>query len=142
MSSLQNYVPVVGSERTMRHNARVMGPANPKERIEVTVRVRKRKDYPSIEEMGALKPKDRQYLSRKEVETNYGATDDDLTKIEDFANKHHLTVISRNKAERNVKLSGTVQNFSEAFQVKLMQYEHPGGTYRGRTGQIHIHEFC
>jgi len=37
-----------------------------------------------------------------------------------------------------VTLSGTVANFSKAFNVELLNYEHPGGSYRGRTGLIHI----
>ena len=29
-------------------------------------------------------------------------------------------------------------NFSKAFDVELKRYEHPGGSYRGRTGPVHV----
>ncbi len=35
-------------------------------------------------------------------------------------------------------LSGTVAQFNDAFGVDLQQFEHPGGSYRGRTGAIHL----
>ena len=35
-------------------------------------------------------------------------------------------------------LSGTVAQFSEAFNVTLRRFEHPNGAYRGRTGPIHV----
>ena len=41
-------------------------------------------------------------------------------------------------AERRVVLSGTVANFSKAFDVELKRYEHTGGSYRGRTGSVHL----
>ena len=43
-----------------------------------------------------------------------------------------------NAAERRVVLSGTVANFSKAFDVELKRYEHAGGSYRGRTGSVHL----
>ena len=38
---------------------------------------------------------------------------------------------------RAVVLSGTVAQFNDAFGVDLQQFEHAGGSYRGRTGAIH-----
>jgi kumamolisin len=35
-------------------------------------------------------------------------------------------------------LAGTVAQFNDAFGVELQQYSHPGGTYRGRTGPVHV----
>src|SRR5437867_4653106 len=45
-----------------------------------------------------------------------------------------------NIARRSVVLAGTVAALSAAFGVELQQYEHPGGTYRGRTGAIQVPE--
>ena len=44
----------------------------------------------------------------------------------------------KDAARRTVWLSGTVADFSKAFEVKLQQFDHPNGAYRGRTGPIHI----
>ncbi len=35
-------------------------------------------------------------------------------------------------------LSGSVAQFNDAFGVDLQQFEHDGGSYRGRTGSIHL----
>jgi len=35
-------------------------------------------------------------------------------------------------------LSGTVAQFNDAFGVDLQQFEHAAGSYRGRTGAIHL----
>jgi kumamolisin len=37
-----------------------------------------------------------------------------------------------------VVLSGTVAQFDDAFGVALERFEHGGGSYRGRTGAIHL----
>jgi kumamolisin len=39
---------------------------------------------------------------------------------------------------RSVVLSGTTATFGPAFGVSLHQFEHAGGTYRGRTGSISV----
>ena len=41
-------------------------------------------------------------------------------------------------ARRTVVLSGTVAQFNAAFGVDLQRFEHPGGSYRGRTGNVHL----
>ena len=35
-------------------------------------------------------------------------------------------------------LAGTVEQFNRAFGVDLERFEHDGGSYRGRTGPIHL----
>jgi kumamolisin len=91
-----------------------------------------------IEEMGARPPHTRQHLSHEEFAATYGADPDDLEKVEDFAREHDLDVVEVNAAQRRVVLSGTVAALSTAFGVYLAQHEYPGGTYRGRTGPVHV----
>src|SRR5207244_3139255 len=43
-----------------------------------------------------------------------------------------------NVGARTVILSGTADAFCRAFQVDLARYDYPGGTYRGRTGAMHV----
>src|SRR5262249_25037326 len=68
----------------------------------------------------------------------YGADPADIATVEDFAHEHNLTVIEASAPRRSVILSGTVADMSSAFGVYLANYTHPGGSYRGRTGSIHL----
>ena len=55
--------PLPGSERALRFGSRLIGPANPLDSFEVTVRVRPRgKKIPAAEEIGARMPLKRTYL--------------------------------------------------------------------------------
>lgn len=128
-----------GSGRALRSGSRLIGPSKPDERVEVTVRVRPRsRSLPSAEKIGALMPLKRRYLSREEFAAAHGAAASDLAKVKAFAARLRLKVESVSPAERNVKLSGTVKALSAAFHVKLMEFAHPDGDYRGRIGSIHL----
>lgn len=143
MSSAKNRIAIKGSERFERHNARRVSAPDPNERIEVSVLVRRRKpieNIVSVKEMGSKLPNERQYLSREEFAATYGADDNDLKKIETFANEHDLTVVEVSQARRTVVLSGTIADMSMAFGVHLANYEHPEGNFRGRTGPIYVPE--
>jgi len=136
----KNHIPLPNSERTLMLNAREIGPANPSERLEVTLRLRSKagkKPAVSMETFNQL-PHERSILTRENFEAMHGADSADITKIEAFAKEYGLNVVETSAARRTVILSGTVEQFNNAFQVRLMQYEHPNGTYRGRTGQLQI----
>jgi kumamolisin len=49
-----------------------------------------------------------------------------------------LKQIEANPATRTVKFSGTVAQMEAAFQVKLLNYSHASGGYRGRVGAVHV----
>ena len=83
-------------------------------------------------------PLKRHYMSREEFAKAHGAAPADLARVKAFAAKSGLKVVSVSPAERNVKLSGTVKALSAAFDVKLMEYAHADGNYRGRIGSIHL----
>jgi kumamolisin len=138
MATNTRYVPIRGSEREPLPGARVIGPTPPDERLEVTVRVRRRAAPPSIEEMARQLPGDRRYLTREEYETTYGADPKDLDAVAAFAQQHGLAVVEANRSRRSVILSGTADAFSKAFQVTLNTYAHAQGTYRGRTGAVQV----
>ena len=139
MPSTKALIPLAGSERALRSGSKLIGPANPKERVEVTVRLRSRnKKQASADKIGSLQPLKRHYLSREGFAAAYGAAPADVTKIKAFAKKNKLAVVAVNPAQRHVILSGSVKALSDAFQVKLMEYEHAEGNYRGRIGRIHL----
>jgi kumamolisin len=139
MPSPGNRVPLPHSERAAPPGTRV-GPVDPQERIEVTVRVRPRSKagLPSVQEMGAQLPRDRTYLKREELRDLHGADPKDLEKIRVFARQHGLTVVEENPARRSVILSGTAAAMKAAFGVDLARYTHAGATFRGRSGPIYL----
>ncbi len=139
--SAEGYVSLPGSEREPLPQASVIGPTDPGERLEVTVRVRPRQPLPSPEEMGAMAaqmPSERRYMTAEEYEQQYGADPQDLERVAAFARRHGLQVAARSAGRRSVVLSGTVQAAEAAFGVTLNDYEYPRGTYRGRTGPVSI----
>jgi kumamolisin len=132
--------PLAGSERSPMPGAREVGPADPNEIVEVTIRVRRRSGTkPILSEKELNKPvAERTVLSRSEFEKRHGADQKTLARVEAFAREHSLTVKETSAARRTVIVSGTVTAMNTAFGVELKQYEFPGGKYRGRTGSIQL----
>jgi kumamolisin len=133
-------IALIGSEREAIGGARSVAPANPDERLEVTVLVRRR----ARQELAARAADicagraRTPWLSREEFARRHGADDADLGAIRAFASSHGLQVVLSHAARRTVILSGTVAQFSAAFGVTLHHMRHAAGTYRGRTGAIMI----
>ena len=144
MASAKNRIPVPGSERAALPGARLVGAADPNERLLVTVLVRRRSPSTSkgltamIDEANAHRLSERQHMSREQFAAAYGADPEDLDKVEEFAHEHGLDIVEVNAAQRRVVLSGTVATLSTAFGVSLAQYKSPKGNYRGRTGPVRV----
>ena len=137
MSSNQH--PVPGSERAPLPGARAVGAADPNERIEVTVVLRRAAGGSAAQQvMSARSLKERKYLTHEQLEAAQGADPEDIAKVEAFAQEHSLDVVEVSPARRSVVLSGTVGELSAAFGVTLTKYEHPSGPYRGRTGSVQV----
>src|SRR5215472_10436123 len=141
MAKHQKSIPLGGSERQPRTGAREAGVPDPNERIRISVLVRPRRsleELASRKEMGSSLARERQYLTREEFAARYGADPADVAKVEAFAHQHNLTVVEASLARRTIVLSGTIAALSAAFEVRLANYEHPEGTFRGRTGPVMI----
>jgi len=140
MSTPKKPLPLAGSERAPMDGAREIGPANPNETVDVTIRLRSRAGKKPIVSADAYtKPiEKRTILSRKEFEQRHGADPDSIARVETFARQHKLTVKEKSPGRRTVILSGNVTAVNEAFGVELKEYDHPTGKYRGRTGAIHL----
>jgi len=133
-------VTLKGSERTALRDARAVAPADPAERLEVSLIVRRRDREGLKARLAALangQPTGA-YLSREEFAQRHGADAADLAAVKAFAADNGLTVVQEHAAARTVVLSGTVAQFNKAFSVHLQQFAHPEGTYRGRTGTIQL----
>jgi kumamolisin len=131
---------ITGSERAPLAGAKEIGPANPNEKLDVTIRLRSRAGKKPIVSADAFtKPiAKRTILSRKEFEQSHGAAPESIARVEAFAHEHKLTVKEKSAARRTVILTGTVAAMDQAFGVQLKEYQHPSGNYRGRTGAVHI----
>ncbi len=133
---------IPGSDRQPLAGAKAVGPARPDERIEVTLRLRARTPVAqALATKGAgddTHPGQRKYLSREEFAANHGTEAADLSAVAGFAKANGLAVVESNAARRSVVLAGTTQSMNAAFGVNLQQYEHAGGSYRGRTGTISV----
>jgi kumamolisin len=133
----KRYLAIRGSRRDPMPGATRTGPSDPKDRLQVTVLLRQRRSGQRIRTLAQLiSHADR--LTRAEFEAQYGADPRDVDKVKAFAGAHKLRVGKVNLGARTVILSGMAGDFCRAFQVTLDRYEHPEGTFRGRTGPVRV----
>ncbi|MFD1467787.1 protease pro-enzyme activation domain-containing protein [Hymenobacter caeli] len=140
MPTPQPRTVVRGSERTCPPKAHAVRPTPPDEPLEVTVRLRPRAAAAGLAPTAFADqpPHTRAYLSRDELDAQFGATPQDVAAVTDFARAHGLAVVSADAAQRRVVLGGTVAALETAFGTALHQYESPAGRYRGRTGPLTV----
>ena len=146
------YRRLPGSERSAAPDAELIGPAPASDSVRVTVVLRRRPDGPAVPDPSyylSTPPSQRRRLSEGEFAERYGAAEDDIARVREFADRNNLEVTEVNAARRTVSLSGTVEQFNRAFGVVLNQYRRAApprrhredtGTevYRGREGFIHV----
>jgi kumamolisin len=153
MANYTEHVPLKGSERVVVSGAKAIGAANPDESLRVNVLLRSRAqaedaktkstkatatEKAAVESLLQKRAAERQHLTREQFLAQRGALEEDVQKVEEFAHQYGLSISDTNLAKGSVTLTGTVANFSKAFNVELLNYESSGGAYRGRTGPVHI----
>jgi kumamolisin len=134
----EGYKRLPGSEREPLPGAQPVGPVDPNETIEVTVYLRPPATSNLADTISEQVQKKRPPLTREEFNATQSAAPEDVAKVEQFAHDHNLSVVSTDPVRRRVVLAGSAAAMSAAFATELQQYEHPGGSYRGRTGPLHI----
>jgi kumamolisin len=138
------YVPLPGSKRTPLANSRPAGPIDPSEIASVTVRLRSTGDPQALAkkvyDLANTPMAERNYLTHEELEKQHGAREEDLDKIEHFAQEHDLMVVHRSASERSVVLKGKLGDLLAAFHADVQIYHHATGAYRGRKGEITLPE--
>ena len=129
-----------GSERQAMPGAKSLAPANPDERLEVSVLIRRRAHQDFAARVSALSTNraPQAFLSREEFASRHGADPADLAAVGQFAAAQGLKVVEESAPQRTVVLAGTVAQFNAAFGVSLTMMEHGSCCYRGRTGAIAI----
>jgi kumamolisin len=131
------------SHRKAASGARVIGDVNPQETLEITIRVRSRSPEDRATLLANMQNQPlskRQYLTREELASRFGADPADLDKVAAYARENGLTVTATSAARRTVMVKGTVANLLKAFPTELKQYDSDIGKYRGRTGPLQIPE--
>lgn len=128
----KTHVVIEGSERKVVPGAIAIGPANPRARVEVTVKVRRKKPLPELDGRPSA------IISKEKFAKTYGARPSELAKVSKVLARFGLKTESSSTAARTVRLSGTVKDMENAFAVKLFRYRHETGEYRGRTGKVYV----
>lgn len=134
-----NRYPLKGSERDLLPGARVLGTADPNERLEVSLILRTG-DPPALRERMAQLARGERLtpLSREEFAREHGANEPDLAAVREFARSQGLAVVQEHAGRRTVVLAGTVSQMNAAFGIQLLRCEHAAGTYRGRQGAVQL----
>ena len=120
--------------------SRAVGPADPGERVQVSVLLRRRSSQALCDRVDRLARGDRSagHLGREEFARHFSPDPADVAAIRTFAANHGLSVVREHPERRTVILSGTVSQLEAAFSVKLQRFEHAAGHYRGRQGVIEL----
>ncbi|MGD2091092.1 MAG: S53 family peptidase [Candidatus Aminicenantes bacterium] len=140
-------VSIEGSEAPPVPGSRKVGIPDPNEQIEVIVHLRyhpESKGLPSMEELVARPSHERKHLTHEEFLTTYGTSPDDIARVKKFADEHNLDVNEEDlePAHRLVTLTGTIKDFSSAFSVEFINYQHPeyNTIFRTYKGAVKIPE--
>ena len=134
----QGFTRLTGSERSIPASARKLRPVDPHERIEVSVYLRDPAASSLVGDTDTHATQPGPQTSREAYIAAHSANQEDLAKVEAFAHAHQLGIAAVNPAARKVVLSGTVGQFTNAFETELQYYEHESETFRGRTGHLHV----
>ncbi|RKT19656.1 kumamolisin [Streptomyces sp. 1114.5] len=140
------YVALPDSSRVPLRGARVIGPADPRAPLTVTVYLRRdpaAPERPNVYELALQPPTRRTVPTDEEYAATHRWRDTDLKAVEAFAAEHRLAVSDENAAARSIDLTGTTEDVANAFRVTLARYRYRDANdrprvYRGREGQIHV----
>ena len=132
--------PLAGSERRPMPGSKPVGRADPDERLEVTLLLRRRSATSLAVAAGKLHRHNfpRADLSRADFAAAYGSQDADAEAVAAFAERGGFAVVQYAPGRRTLVLSGTIEKAENAFGVVLQNYECAGGTFRGRVGAVHL----
>lgn len=133
--AFENYVKLPGSDRQPMAGAKKTAAADPNAIMQATIVLRPRQS--NAQPLADLVAHGER-LTREEYQARYGADPADVQAILAFTSGFGLALTKVDLGARTVTLTGKTGAFGKAFQVELAHYQHPGGTYRGRTGAISI----
>src|SRR5579859_1152859 len=127
-----SHVLLEGSRREMRPGAQVLGVADPDEWLELTIKLRRKKDLPEPGSAGV------KLLTRADLEAQYGADPADMEKVKTLLTGLGMKILKEDPMTCTLRAGGTAALVESLFQVRLFHYSHPKGNYRGRKGDVHV----
>jgi kumamolisin len=131
-AQVNSHAQVEGSDRVPLPGAVATGRTNLNAMVEVSVKVRRKQELPVLTDRPASP------MSREQLADSYGAAQSDIDAVKQAFAKFGLEAISEDKASRTVRFRGTADAMEKAYQVKLFNFAHTSGNYRGRTGPVHV----
>jgi kumamolisin len=133
-------VEIPGSARAVDPEHQQVGAVDSDKTIEVTVYLRPSGSLDWVDQEAGRAPTERRTMSREELASATGASDEDIAAVRSFAGENGLEVVAVDKGRRAMTLRGTVKAVAEAFEAQGLQvYEHPtAGQYRGRQGPLTV----
>lgn len=136
----EKLVPLIGSVPANPHQP--VGSVDPHERIEVTVKLRRKDEsgLPTLDEFVAGKRA--AGITRAQLAERYGAVQGDVDAVHGWAVQNGLSVSHVERGSRQMHLVGTADAMSRAFGVELGRYLHArtGTHFRCPKGDIHVPE--
>jgi kumamolisin len=119
-----------GSERPPHPDAQPAGAPDPSQFIEVSIVLRRKAPLDVSTET--------QPMDRDEFAERYGADPQDVERVEAFAQRFDLHIVSVDLGRRVVVAGGTIAAMNEAFGTSLALYQGDDGVYRGRSGSLYL----
>src|ERR1700722_8412230 len=136
---MEHHVTLPDSTHTLPAGSMIQHKTSPNQRIEVTLGVARKKELPSLAAMEKQKPRDRKYMTREQLEDQFGSSDDAVEKITAYAHAHNLEVTRSEPGSARMRLAGTVKDISAAFAVTLFDYHQDKlGDFHAHTGPVSI----
>ncbi len=106
-----------------------LGTPDPGEIIDVTVRLRRKKELPAGAKKGAV-------MSREVYRENYAAAKKDADKVEAFAHAHGLSTVEVSLPRRSVILRGALSDFEAAFNTSVQKVDN----FRAPAAELQVPE--
>lgn len=137
-ASFQQRIVLSGSQRQAPPpEAKVMGPLQPDEPIEVSIALHPRQkiDEQEIYDRAGLPP-----LAYDVVAAKFSADPAAVEQVKSFARSQGLTIDEQKTSAQNrvVVVRGTAESIMAAFGTQLQHYAYKGISFRGRTGPLYI----
>jgi kumamolisin len=129
---------LLGSARNAVAGARLIGKADGRPRIAVTVVLKRKTEIreDQLHQHALLRPHERGPADHSAFAHQYGASDGAIAAITSFAAAHDLTVAYVDQKRRVVQLTGSVADMEKAFGTQLDDYAIGRHAFRGRRGPL------
>ncbi len=125
------HVPLHGEQQT--------GTTDPNSELQITLLLRRRRQLPDLHSSLGNKPlRHRKHLTHEALTAEHGAIPSDIALIERFARNHHLELCKTDLHRRAVVLKGSAAALEQAFDVKLVEFQHPRASFRATSGPASV----